>query len=83
MELDYLPTALILELEGTRADAGRHHRAPVGFDRRSWQPVRQPRAHRRDGRRRAGGFNEAWVRALGNPLPPIRGRQRPGARVVG
>ena len=86
-DLDYLPTALVLELE-------RRHRTPVvvierpnGFD----CPVVTNLFASRDRIARMvgakpGGFNDAWVHALSNLMPPRvvdrgagsrPGRQRP------
>src|ERR1700730_17438832 len=72
MELDYLPTALILELEKRRKTPVVIIERPKGFD----VPVVANLIASRDRIARMvgappGGFNDAWVRALGSLAPPI------------
>src|SRR2546423_8292718 len=71
IELDYLPTALILELEKRRRFPAVIIERPKGYD----CPVVANLFASRD--RIAGmvgvapgGFNDAWVRALAAPIPP-------------
>ena len=77
MELDYLPTALVLELEKRRRTPVVMIERPKGFD----CPVVANLFASRDRIARMvgaepGGFNDAWVRALANLTPPERGRPR-------
>jgi UbiD family decarboxylase len=70
-ELDYLPTALILELEKRRRTPVVMIERPKGFD----CPVVANLFASRDRIARMvgakpGGFNDAWVRALANLMPP-------------
>ena len=72
MELDFLPTALILELEKRRRTPVVIIERPKGFD----VPVVANLFASRDRIARMvgappGGFNDAWVRALGSLAPPI------------
>lgn len=72
MELDYVPTALILELEKRRRTPVVIIERPVGFD----SPVVANLFASRDRIARMvgvapGGFNDAWGRALANLIPPI------------
>src|ERR1700730_6889102 len=72
MELDYLPTALILELEKRRQAPVVIIERPKGFD----GPVVANLFASRDRIARMvgappGGFNAAWVRALARMIPPI------------
>jgi 2,5-furandicarboxylate decarboxylase 1 len=72
MELDYLPTALILELEKRRRTPVVIVEQPIGFD----TPVVANLFASRERIARMvgvapGGFNDAWVRALANLIPPI------------
>jgi 2,5-furandicarboxylate decarboxylase 1 len=71
MELDFLPTALILELEKRRRTPVVLIERPVGFD----MPVVANLFASRDRIARMvgappGGFNDAWVRALADLVPP-------------
>jgi UbiD family decarboxylase len=71
MALDYLPTALILELEKRRSTPVIMIERPEGFD----CPVVANLFASRDRIARMvgvepGGFNDAWVRALANLMPP-------------
>src|ERR1700716_4480926 len=70
-ELDYLPTALVLELEKRRRTPVVMIERPRGFD----CPVVANLFASRDRIARMvgaepGGFNDAWVRALANLTPP-------------
>jgi UbiD family decarboxylase len=72
MELDYVPTALILELEKRGQTPVVIIERPKGFDR----PVVANLFASRDRIARMvgappGGFNEAWARALAHMIPPI------------
>src|ERR1700704_5827450 len=72
MELDYLPTALILELEKRRRTPVVIIERPIGFN----TPVVANLFASRERIARMvgappGGFNDAWVRALGSLAPPI------------
>src|SRR5260370_34159720 len=72
MELDYLPTALILELEKRRQTPVVIIERPKGFD----GPVVANLFASRDRIARMvgappGGLNEAWVRALARMIPPM------------
>jgi UbiD family decarboxylase len=83
MELDYLPTALILELEKRRRTPVVMIERPIGFD----TPIVANLFASRERIARMvgvapGGFNEAWVRALGNLLPPIVVDSGPAQEVV-
>jgi UbiD family decarboxylase len=71
MELDYLPTALILELEKRRRTPVVIIERPVGFDTPVVANLFASRA-RIAGMVGAapGGFNDAWVRALANLVQP-------------
>jgi UbiD family decarboxylase len=83
MELDYLPTALILELEKRRRTPVVIIERPIGFD----TPVV---ANLFASRERIaamvgvapGGFNDAWVRALANLIPPVVVDSGPAQEVV-
>jgi 2,5-furandicarboxylate decarboxylase 1 len=72
MELDFLPTALVLELEKRRRTPVVVIERPKGFD----IPVvtnlfaSRERIARMVGAA-PGGFNDAWVRALANLTPPV------------
>lgn len=72
IELDFLPTALILELEKRRRTPVVMIERPKGFD----VPVvanlfaSRARIARMVGAA-PGGFNDAWVRALANLTPPV------------
>ena len=71
MELDFLPTALILELERRRRTPVVMIERPKGFD----VPVVANLFASRDRIARMvgsppGGFNDAWVRALANLTSP-------------
>jgi UbiD family decarboxylase len=72
MELDYVPTALILELEKRRQTPVVIIDCPKGFD----GPVVANLFASRDRIARMvgappGGFNKAWVRALAHMIPPL------------
>jgi UbiD family decarboxylase len=72
MELDYVPTALILELEKRRQTPVVIIDRPKDFD----GPVVANLFASRDRIARMvgappGGFNEAWVRALAHMIPPL------------
>ena len=72
IELDFLPTALILELEKRRRTPVVMIERPKGFE----VPVVANLFASRDRIARMvgaspGGFNDAWVRALANLTPPI------------
>jgi UbiD family decarboxylase len=72
MELDYLPTALILELEKRRRTPVVIVERPIGFE----TPVVANLFASRERIARMvgvapGGFNDSWVRALVNLIPPI------------
>jgi 2,5-furandicarboxylate decarboxylase 1 len=83
MELDYLPTALILELEKRRRTPVVIVEQPIGFD----TPVIANLFASRERIARMvgvapGGFNDAWVRALANLIPPIVRERGPVHDVV-
>jgi 2,5-furandicarboxylate decarboxylase 1 len=83
MELDYLPTALILELEKRRRTPVVIVEQPIGFD----TPVVANLFASRERIARMvgvapGGFNDAWVRALANLIPPIVRERGPVHDVV-
>jgi 2,5-furandicarboxylate decarboxylase 1 len=72
MELDYVPTALVLELEKRRQAPVVIIERPKGFD----GPVVANLFASRDRIARMvgappGGFNEAWQRALARMIPPV------------
>ena len=72
IDLDFLPTALVLELEKRGREPVVIIEQPKGFDR----PVVANLFASRDRIARIAGtqpgkFNEAWVRALSNLLPPV------------
>ncbi len=72
MELDYLPTALILELEKRRKTPVVVVERPKGFDTPVVANLFASRARiARMVGADPGGFNDAWVRALANLTPPI------------
>jgi 2,5-furandicarboxylate decarboxylase 1 len=72
IDLDFLPTALVLELEKQRRSPVVVIERPKGFE----VPVvtnlfaSRDRVARMAGVR-PGGFNEAWVRALARPIAPV------------
>jgi 2,5-furandicarboxylate decarboxylase 1 len=83
MELDYVPTALILELEKRRQTPSVIIERPRGFA----GPVVLNLFASRDRIARMvgappGGFNAAWVRALAQMIPPIVGGGGPVHDVV-
>ncbi len=83
MELDFLPTALILELEKRRRTPVVIIERPKGFD----MPVVANLFASRDRIARMvgappGGFNDAWVRALGSLARPIVVDRGPAHEVV-
>src|ERR1700716_3445357 len=82
-ELDYLPTALILELEKRRRTPVVIIERPVGFDGPVVANLFASRA-RIAGMVGAapGGFNDAWVRALANLVPPVVVDSGPAQEVV-
>lgn len=71
--LDYVPTALVLELESRQQFPVVCFKQPQGFD----MPVvanlfaSRDRIARIAGAKSAAGFNEAWLRAESNPHPPV------------
>src|SRR3984885_14952449 len=70
IDIDYVPTALVLELESRRQTPVVLIDQPVGFD----TPIVTNLFASRDRIARMvgaepGGFNEAWVKALANLLP--------------
>src|SRR5262245_46151831 len=71
MELDYLPTALVLELEKRRRTPVVIIERPNGFDTAIVTNLfaSRDRIARMVGAK-PGGFNDAWVRALANLKPP-------------
>jgi UbiD family decarboxylase len=71
VELDHLPTALILELEKRRSTPVLMIERPKGFDCLVVANLfaSRDRIARMVGAP-PGGFNDAWVRALANPVPP-------------
>jgi UbiD family decarboxylase len=72
MELDYLPTALVLELEKRRRTPVVMVEQPIGFDTPVVANLFASRARiARMVGIAPGGFNDAWVRALANLIPPI------------
>jgi 2,5-furandicarboxylate decarboxylase 1 len=72
MELDYLPTALILELEKRRRTPVVMVEQPIGFDTPVVANLFASRARiARMVGVAPGGFNDAWVRALANLIPPV------------
>jgi len=72
MELDYLPTALILELEKQRRTPVVIVEQPIGFGTPVVANLFASRARIAGIVGAApGGFNDAWVRALANPIPPV------------
>ena len=80
-DLDYLPTALVLELEKRRRTPVVMIERPKGFD----CPVVTNLFASRDRIARMvgaepGGFNDAWVHALAHLTPPTVVSTRPGAR---
>jgi UbiD family decarboxylase len=71
-DLDFLPTALVLELEKRGREPVVIIERPKGYDR----PVVTNLFASRDRIARMagmppGGFTEAWVRALSTPIPPV------------
>jgi UbiD family decarboxylase len=72
MELDYLPTALVLELEKHRRTPVVIVEHPIGFDTAVVANLFASRARIAKMVGVApGGFNDAWVRALANLIPPV------------
>ncbi len=73
MELDYIPTALMWELEKRKKFPVIYVEKPLGFD----MPVvanlfaDRRRIARMAGVGAAAEFNGAWLRAESNPIPPI------------
>src|SRR5260370_19822533 len=72
MELDYLPTALVLELEKRRRTPVVMVERPIGFDTPVVANLFASRARIAGMVGVApGGFNDAWVRALADLIPPV------------
>jgi UbiD family decarboxylase len=78
LDPDYLPTALILELEKRRKTPVVVVERPKGFETPIVANLFASRARiARMVGVEPGGFNDAWVRALANLIPPVLVRRGP------
>ncbi len=84
LELDYLPTALVLELEKRKKFPVIYIEKPIGFD----MPVvanlfaDRGRIARMAGAATAAEFNSAWLHAETQPIPPVIVESGPVQEVV-
>ncbi len=84
IELDYTPTALVLELEKQQKFPVLRFESPNGYD----MPVvanlfaNRDRIARIAGAPDAASFNETWLRAENNPIPPRMVESGPVQEVV-
>lgn len=84
LALDYIPTALVLELEKRQQFPVLYIERPQGFD---MPVVANLFADRRRIARMAGAaspsrFNQAWLQAEANPIPPVMVEEGPVQEVV-
>lgn len=72
LDLDYIPTALVLELERRKKFPVISIEQPVGFDIPVVANIFADRSRiaRIAGASSPAGFNDAWLRAESNPIPP-------------